>query len=236
MYIFVACVLLIGGVVGFRYILKTRARVALLTTPLTDHQRDIVVRQAPLLRRPPPELRQQLEGKINLFLDQVSFHGIRGLEVTEEMELSIAAQACLLIVNTDMWYNNLRIILLYPSAFKSRHSRQSGFVVTESETVRTGESWNRGPVVLSWAHSMAGSLNDNDGHNVVLHEFAHQIDDMSGQANGIPLLGRDQSFAEWERAFLTAFAMHVSEVERGKDTVIDPYGAEGHEEFFCSLG
>lgn len=234
MYIFVACVLLIAGVFGFRYVSKKRARAALLASALTDHQRDIVVRQVPLLRRLPPELRQRLEGKMNLFLDQVSFHGNRGLEVTEEMELSIAAQACLLIVNTDMWYNNVRTILLYPSAFKSRQSRQSGFVVTESETVRTGESWNRGPVVLSWAHSMAGSLNDNDGQNVVLHEFAHQIDDMSGHTNGIPLLGRDQSFAEWERAFLTAFATHVSEVERGKNTVIDPYGAEGHEEFFAA--
>ncbi len=233
MYIFVACVLLIAGVVGFRYVAKTRTRTALLTTRLTDHQREIVARQVPLVRRLPPELCQRLEGKMNLFLEQVSFYGNRGLEVTEEMELSIAAQACLLIVNTDMWYDNLRTILLYPSAFKSRQSRQSGFVVTEKETVRTGESWNRGPVVLSWAHSMAGSLNDRDGQNVVLHEFAHQIDDMSGHTNGIPLLDRDQSFAEWERVFLTAFQSHVREVERGHKTVIDTYGAEGHEEFFA---
>ena len=233
MYIFVACVLLIGGFIGFRYLSKSRARATLLATALTDHQREIVTRQVPLLRRFPPELRQRLEGKMNLFLDQVSFHGNRGLEVTEEMELSIAAQACLLIVNTDMWYDNLRTILLYPSAFKSRQSRQHGFVVTERETVRTGESWNRGPVVLSWAHSRAGSLNEKDGQNVVLHEFAHQIDDMSGHTNGIPLLGRDQSFAEWEQVFLTAFSAHVQAVERGRKTVIDSYGAEGHEEFFA---
>ena len=233
MYILVACLLFVAGVLGVRHVSKKRARAALLTSALTDHQRDIVVRQVPLLRRLPPELREQLEGKMNLFLDQVSFHGNRGLEVTEEMELSIAAQACLLIVNTDMWYDNLRTILLYPSAFKSRQSRQSGFVVTEKETVRTGESWNRGPVVLSWAHSRLGSLDDRDGQNVVLHEFAHQIDDMSGHTNGIPLLGREQSFAEWERVFLTAFQTHVKKVERGHRTVIDSYGAEGHEEFFA---
>jgi Mlc titration factor MtfA (ptsG expression regulator) len=233
MYIFAACVVLIAGVVGYRHVSRARARAALLATMLTDHQREIVARQVPLLRRLPPELRQRLEGKMNLFLEQVSFHGIRGLEVTEEMELSIAAQACLLIVNTDMWYDNLRTILLYPGAFKSRQSRHSGFVVTEKEIVRTGESWNRGPVILSWAHSMAGSLNDHDGHNVVLHEFAHQIDDMSGHLNGIPLLGREQSFAEWERVFLNAFETHVRAVERGHKTVIDPYGAEGYEEFFA---
>ena len=233
MSIFVAFILLIAGVVGFRYVARRRARAALLTTALTDHQREIVARQVPLLRRLPQELRQRLEGRMNLFLDQITFHGIRGLEVTEEMKLSIAAQACLLIVNTDMWYDNLRTVLLYPGAFKSRQRRRDGFVVTERESVRTGESWNRGPVLLSWAHSLSGSLNDHDGHNVVLHEFAHQIDDMSGHLNGVPLLGPDQSFAEWERVFMAAFETHVRAVERGHETVIAPYGAEGYEEFFA---
>lgn len=233
MSIFVACAILIAGIVGYRFVSKKRARAALLAAKLTDRQREIVARQVPLLRRLPPDLRQRLEGRMNLFLDQVTFHGIHGLEVTEEMELSIAAQACLLIVNTDMWYDNLRTILLYPGAFKSRQRRRSGFVVIERESARTGESWNRGPVILSWAHSLRGSLNDHDGHNVVLHEFAHQVDNMSGHLNGVPLLGPDQSFAEWERVFMSAFETHVREVERGHDTVIDPYGAEGYEEFFA---
>ena len=187
----------------------------------------------PLVRRLPDELRRKLEGKMALFRDQVSFYGNDGLEITEEMEISIAAQACLLIVNTNVWYENLRTIIVYPSAFKSRQQRQSGFVVTEKEIVRTGESWNRGPVILSWAHSKIGAMNDRDGHNVVLHEFAHQIDDLSGQTNGVPLLGQGQSFAEWESVFLNAFEEHSRAVERGQRTLIDAYGAEGHEEFFA---
>ena len=233
MYIVLGLLLLAAAAFGYRRFSQKQAQAQLLTSHLTEAERAIVDHQVPLVRKLPPDLRDRLEGKMNRFLDQVSFHGNGGLEVTEEMELSIAAQACLLIVNTDMWYDNLRTILLYPSAFKSRQTRQSGFVVTDKEVVRTGESWNRGPVVLSWAHSKAGSLNDHDGHNVVLHEFAHQIDDMTGRTNGVPLLGKDQSFVEWERAFLTAFDTHVHAVSHGRRTVIDPYGAEGHEEFFA---
>lgn len=233
MVIFLALLGLLAGALIYRYLARSRARKELLATPLTEQERASVERIVPLLRRLPPEHRKTLEGKMNRFIDQVTFIGHNGLEVTEDMRLSIAAQACLLIVNTDIWYDNLRSILLYPSAFKSRQRRQNGFVVTEKEIVRTGESWARGPVVLSWAHSRAGSLNDHDGHNVVLHEFAHQIDALNGPTNGVPFLSEGQSFAEWERVFLTAFDRHVKAVDHGRHTVIDPYGAEGYEEFFA---
>jgi len=105
--------------------------------------------------------------------------------------------------------------------------------VTEQEIIRTGESWDRGPVILSWAHSQQGAANDHDGHNVVFHEFAHQLDDLSGGTNGVPVLARDQSYAEWERVFLAAYDAHLHAVETGRRTVIDPYGATGHEEFFA---
>lgn len=233
MYLFIAFLLLLAAVLGAIGVRRRRARERLLATPLTDHQRAIVRREVPLLRHLPAELHQKLEGKMNRFLDQVQFHGHQGLEVTEEMKLAIAAQACLLIVNTDLWYKDLRSVLLYPSAFKSVQRQQSGFVVTEKEIIRTGESWNHGPVVLSWAHSKAGAQNDHDGHNVVIHEFAHQVDDMSGRTNGVPILASGQSFEEWERVFLSSFDSHVNAVNRGRKTVIDPYGAEGHEEFFA---
>jgi Mlc titration factor MtfA (ptsG expression regulator) len=186
-----------------------------------------------LTRRLPAELRRQLEGKINLFLDQVEFIGCNGLDVTEEMRLSIAAQACLLVVNSDTWYDHLQTILIYPGAFKSRRARRNGYVVTEREVVRTGESWARGPVILSWTHARQGAANDHDGRNVVLHEFAHQIDDLSGRIDGVPNLRGDQSFAGWAKAFIEAYERHVRHVRRGRRTVVDAYGAEGPEEFFA---
>jgi Mlc titration factor MtfA (ptsG expression regulator) len=105
--------------------------------------------------------------------------------------------------------------------------------VTERETVRTGESWSRGPVILSWAHAQQGALNTKDGHNVVFHEFAHQIDDLSGHTDGVPNLAENQSFAKWEHVFVHAYKRHLRHVQTGRKTVIDAYGAEGHEEYFA---
>ena len=112
---------------------------------------------------------------MNLFPVQVGFYGCDGLEVTEEMELPIAVQACLLVINSELWYGNLTTILIYPDAFKSKQRKQSGFDVSENEIVRTGESWDRGPVVLLWVDSKQGALDDRDGLNVVLREFARII-------------------------------------------------------------
>ncbi|WP_299076057.1 M90 family metallopeptidase [uncultured Ruegeria sp.] len=233
MLIFLTIVALIAGALIFHQWSKSQARKSLLAAPLTTYQSDLIESHVPIVRRLPPDLRAKLDGKVNLFLDQVNFFGCDGLEVTEEMQLSVAAQASLLVANNDMWYDNLTTILIYPNAFKSRQSKHSGYVVTEKEVIRTGESWNRGPVILSWAHSQQGAMNDHDGQNVVFHEFAHQIDDLSGSTNGVPVLSRGQSFDEWESVFLTAYNAHVRAVETGQPVVIDPYGAEGHEEFFA---
>lgn len=233
MAVFLILVAVIAGLVVWYFWSKKQAKAALLETPLNDDQRCIIHAMVPILERLPEALRITLEGKINLLLNQVEFIGCDGLEVTDEMRLSIAAQACLLIVNSDQWYDNLTTILIYPNAFKSRQQRHSGYVVTEQEIIRTGESWGRGPVILSWAHSRQGALNDHDGHNVVFHEFAHQLDDLSGGTNGVPVLGKGQSYVAWERIFLAAFDAHLHAVETGHRTVIDPYGATGHEEFFA---
>lgn len=228
-------ILLIGaaGAFGFRYWSRRQTHKNLFAKALSDDQRAIVAEQVPLVRKLPPELHGQLEGKINAFLNQVKLIGCNGLEVTEEMQLSIAAQACLLIVNSDTWYEHLSTILIYPGAFKSRQTERHGYVVTERETVRMGESWSRGPVILSWEHSKQGALNDTDGHNVVFHEFAHQIDDLSGHTDGVPILSPGQNFADWERVFVQAYDSHVQHLRAGRTTIFDSYGAAGHEEFFA---
>ncbi|AXI47344.1 hypothetical protein C1J03_15800 [Sulfitobacter sp. SK012] len=231
--LFLLLLLLVLTGAAFRLWSKRHVRSSLLKAELADHQRAIVSEQVPLTKILPPELRGKLEGKINLFLEQIEFVGCNGLEISEEMQLSIAAQACLLVVNNDAWYSNLHSILIYPSAFKSRQAEQRGYVTTEREIVRTGESWSRGPVVLSWAHSKQGASAPHDGHNVVFHEFAHQIDDLSGRTNGIPVLNRDQSVKDWGHVFAEAFERHVKQVHAGRSTLIDAYGAQGMEEFFA---
>ena len=234
MPLFLVGVVLVVGMLSYRAWARKQRKVEILESALTDTKHAIIARAVPLVATMPRELRDKLEGKICLFLDQVTFQGCNGLEVTEELELSIATQACLLVVNTEAWYDNLTTVLIYPSAFKSKGQRTDGFVVTETETVRTGESWSRGPVILSWAHSAQGALDMQDGQNVVLHEFAHQFDDRSGRTDGVPLLARNQSHATWVKVFRDGFERHVDLTQRGARTVIDPCGATGHEEYFAT--
>lgn len=225
--------LLIAAVFIYRHFSVRRERDHLLAAPLTPEQRKVVMELVPIVRRLPESLRPELEGKMNLFLDQITFHGNHDLEVTEKMKLAIAAQACLLIVNSPVWYNSLRTILIYPSAFRANRNTHDGFVVHESDVGSLGESWDRGPVVLSWDHVLQGGLDPDDGHNVVIHEFAHQLDSLTGHTNGIPILRKGQAFAGWEKAMLDAFNDHVERVKNGRPTLVDAYGAKNHQEFFA---
>ncbi|APE28304.1 zinc-dependent peptidase [Aurantiacibacter gangjinensis] len=212
---------------------KRAKRKRLLATPLTREQRQVLARLVPITRRLPDELRPKLEGKINLFLDQVTFHGNNGIEMRDEMRLSIAAQACLLVVNSPVWFDTLRTILVYPSAFSTGRGDHDGFLVHERDSGTAGESWDRGPVILSWDHALHGGLDPADGHNVVIHEFAHQLDALTGSTNGIPILRKGQRYEKWEKAMLDAYNSHLESVERGQSTLIDPYGATNHQEFFA---
>jgi Mlc titration factor MtfA (ptsG expression regulator) len=226
-------IIAIAGWFSYRTWTAAQTRKRLLITPLSDEDRAILRAQMPILDRLPADLHAPLEGKINLFLHQVDMYGCDGLEITDDMILSIAGQACLLIVNTDAWYKTLRTVLIYPGAFRSQQTTQDGFIVKQESVIRLGESWARGPVILSWAHSQQGAINDEDGQNVVLHEFAHQLDDLSGGTNGIPVLQKRQSFAKWEAVFIDAYDRHLKKVRRGRKTLLNAYGATNHQEFLA---
>lgn len=224
---------LIGAVLAWRAWKKRQWQQEVLASRLTDEEWRIIRAQVPLIRKLPPAFKGTFEGKVALFLNQVELVGCDGLEVTDEMALSIAAQAALLVVGTDAWYKHLTTVLIYPGAFKSVQTKQDGYVVTEEEIVRLGESWSRGPVVLSWRDAQQGGLNDSDGLNVVLHEFAHQLDDLSGQTDGAPPMAEGQSFARWAQVIVEAYDRHVANTKAGRPTIIDAYGATSHEEFFA---
>jgi hypothetical protein len=224
--------LIVAGLVA-RTVLKKLKRARLLETPLTAEQRAIVAKLVPITRSLPDALRAQLEGKMNLFFEQVTFRGHNGITITDEMRLSIAAQACLLIVNSEVWYETLRNVLVYPSTFTTGRESHDGMLVTAEEHGLLGESWAHGPVVLSWDHALQGGLDPDDGHNVVIHEFAHQLDSLSGHTNGIPILRRGQAYGAWEKAMLDAYHHHLERLETARDTVIHPYGATNHQEFFA---
>ncbi|WP_035604562.1 M90 family metallopeptidase [Haloferula sp. BvORR071] len=195
---------------------------------LDERQRGIVIEYFPLWEEIPQEIRMETEGWMQVFLAEKSFEACGGLErVTEEMQLAIAAPACLLIARRPQdYYERLRSILVYPDAFTVKNE-------WGEEGVNLGESWGTGSVVLAWQSVKQGDLNPEDGLNVVLHEFAHQIDQEDGAADGVPELEEASDYGKWSRAFLPAYDQFCERVNAGKRTVMDDYGAENPAEFFA---
>ena len=183
----------------------------------------------------PADLQLQLKKHVQVLLAEKPFIGCAGLQVTEEMRVLVAAQAALLLLNRNAGYfPNLREVLIYPSSFVvDRVERDAAGLVREGRQLLSGQSWQRGQVILSWDDVLAGAANPGDGHNVVIHEFAHQLDQQSGAANGAPYLGRRARYVRWAATLGAAFTELQQRIARGESTVIDPYGASDPAEFFA---
>ena len=170
-----------------------------------------------------------------MFLAKKNFYGCGGLEINDEIRLTIAAEACLLLLNrkTDV-YPGLRHILVYPHAFKTEHQQHNpDGTVSELEGGMLGESWgNSGKVILSWDDVEKGAENFQDGHNVVLHEFSHQLDSESGVTNGAPPL-RKKSYQAWAEVFSEEFQNLIKASNNNYKSVMDYYGATNPAEFFA---
>ncbi|MCG8614431.1 MAG: zinc-dependent peptidase, partial [Pseudomonadales bacterium] len=195
----------------------------------------IINANVPIYKKLPVALKVQLRQLIKRFMQKKQFHGCAGLVITDEIRLTIAAEACLLLLNrpTNEYYY-LQHILVYPAAYvaKQKGSNEHG-IVEELQRSLAGESWTQGKVILSWDDVMKGSRNFTDGHNVVLHEFAHQLDQESGSANGAPLLGPNSSYQSWAQTLSHEFEKLRHASAGGLHTVLDYYGATNPAEFFA---
>lgn len=182
-----------------------------------------------------PALQQQLQRLVVQFLHEKKFIGCEGLVVDDEMAVTIAGQACLLLLNRhSKVFPALHAILLYPGAFVARRDEVGpGGVITPGRQSMLGESWDDGRVVLSWDDVRHGAANWTDGHNVVLHEFAHQLDSESGRANGAPYLGHPASYREWSDVLLRDFNTLRWQAMYRQPGVMDHYGATSPAEFFA---
>ncbi len=195
-------------------------------------------RRVPLLRRLPAPLQLQLKKRMQVFIAEKAFIGCAGLHITEEMRVVIAAQACLLILNrpTD-YFAQVRQILLYPAAFAvQRASTDGAGLLSENRLALSGESWSQGQVILSWQDTLEGAADPNDGRNVVIHEFAHQLDQENGAPQGAPppLAGDAEHDVErWARVFQAAFRQLKGEVRFGQEGLLNHYGAQDPAEFFA---
>jgi len=196
----------------------------------------------PLYRRLGEADRRELQEKILVFLAEKNFEGCGGLSITDEIRVTVAAQACLLLLHRPAkCYAGLRSILVYPSTYFAPSVRHyHGGVTSEEQIALLGESWEHGAVVLAWDSVCGGAANPFDGHNVVLHEFAHQLDQEDGLANGAPVLGRGRPLLEriglyssWARILAAEYEQLRRKAGKGRKSVLDRYAASHPAEFFA---
>ncbi|WP_217283751.1 zinc-dependent peptidase [Pseudaquabacterium terrae] len=202
--------------------------------PFPAPWRRILRRRVPLINRLPPPLQQRLKGQVQAFLAEVPIIGCRGLVVTDEMRVTIAAQACLLLFGRTERFHNLSQVLLYPGHFVvERAAPRPGGVLQDERRQLAGESWQQGQVILSWEAVRNGAAWPDDGENVVLHEFAHQLDQATGPANGAPALPGRMHAAQWTAVFRAAWAQLHASLARGETGCLGDYAAQSEAEFFA---
>jgi len=200
--------------------------------------RKILQRRVPLVSRMPAHLQLQLKKRMQVFIAEKSFIGCAALKVTQEMRVVIAAQACLLLLNrsTD-YFGQVRQILLYPGAFVVNRSTTDGAgVLQEHRQALAGESWSQGQIILSWQDALEGAADPCDGRNVVIHEFAHQLDQENGAPRGAPppALGDTRHNAQrWADVFQAAYAHLQGQEFMGEQGLLNHYGAKDPAEFFA---
>jgi len=214
---------------------KRRRRRKILAEPFPDAWENILRKNFPLYLRLSDADRRELRDHIRIFIAEKNFEGAGELQITDEIRVTIAAQACMLLLHRESdYYPRLRSIIVYPHAFVSQVREQASLgVVSEREVVRLGEAWGHGTVVLAWDHTRSGAADIRDGHNVVFHEFAHQLDQESGDANGAPVLERSSMYVAWARVLGEAYARLQKDSGQGRSSVLDSYGATNPAEFFA---
>ncbi len=212
--------------------LTQRRRDRLRARPFPAAWRRILRRRVPIAARLPPELQLRLKRHIQAFIAEKPFIGCQGQAITDEVRVTVAAHACLLLVGPAQpdYYPRLRQILVYPSAFVVNRERAlgGGLVQAQRHTL-AGESWAPGQVILAWDEVLASAADPGDGHNVALHEFAHQIDQDTGVADGQPWRPGPNARQRWSAVMGAAFDKLRSE----PSAVIDRYGASEPAEFFA---
>lgn len=179
---------------------------------------------------PVPDQQRLRELTLGLLRTKV-FEAAAGLQLTDGMRVHVALQACLLILNLDPgYYDGWHGVILYPGDFvvPKEHVDDAGVVHAWTEEL-AGESWENGPVILSWDASRTA---DPD-MNIVLHEFAHKLDMRDGRADGCPPLPPEISPHAWRRDFRHAYEHFCDAVDQGLSTRLDPYAAESPAEFFA---
>ncbi|WP_229792718.1 zinc-dependent peptidase [Rhodanobacter panaciterrae] len=216
----------------FDKIRKWRVRRIVARRPIAESLWKDALRRCPAAQRLGASDQATLRVLATLFLESKSLEPVQGLELGDADRVLLAAHACIPILKLGLdWYDGWHSIIVYPDAFIPRRTQtDAAGVVHQTNTVMAGEAWGRGPVILSWADVLSGK---KPGHNVVIHEMAHKLDLLNGDANGFPPLHRRMDRRVWSRVFSSAWDRLKEDQRNGVELPIDPYALESPAEFFA---
>ncbi len=218
--------------------LRDHRRKAILQTPFPAKWRQILVENVLHYTFLDDGEKHRLEQLVQVFIAEKKFEGCNGLEITDEIRVVIAAEACLLVLGLphDL-YRDLISVLVYPSTVVAPPPEAGVFtqspLVERPPTVISGQAFLRGPVILVWDEVRKDARHPERGHNVVYHEFAHLLDMSSGAATGTPVLHDREQYRVWAQVFSEEFLALRRKAARGRKTFLDPYGALNEAEFFA---
>lgn len=178
----------------------------------------------------------ELRKRTTLLLHEKNIHGVQGLEMTLEMRAVIASQACLMILDLDAYsFDGWKELIVYPGAFKVSRTVTDEYGISHQQaSPLSGESWQNGPLILSWTDVERDSYRRHPGSHVIVHEFAHKLDALNGRVNGMPPLHPDMPIEKWSNTLSQAFEQLQRQLESGRDS-INPYAATSPAEFFAVL-
>jgi Mlc titration factor MtfA (ptsG expression regulator) len=215
--------------------LKTRRRNRLRSQSFPDLWLTILQRNVPYYGRLIPEDRQRLLGDIQVFVAEKNFEGCGGLEMTDEIKVTLAAYACILLLHLKHdYYPRLQSILVYPDAYPVPGVRRAvGNILMEGLEMRAGESWHTGVVIVSWNHVLHRPTDPGGSRNVALHEFAHQLDQENGSVDGAPVLPSTSMYGAWARILGREYQKLSEDAAADRPTYLDKYGATNPAEFFA---
>lgn len=218
---------------------RDRRRSTYLEEPLAPLQERVLRSHLAVYSRLSDAERTRLVQLARVIIAEKAWEGCNGLELTEDMKLIIAAQAALLLLGLDVdprrdaVYPNVKTILVYPSGFIAQTPRMEGAGVVTEGSANLGEAWYSGPVIVSWRDAVMGGADDQDGRNLVLHEFAHKLDMLDGVVDGTPPLPARGDYARWTRVM----TLHFNDLRRSAQLriphVLNYYGATNAAEFFA---
>jgi len=211
--------------------LKKRRRKKILAQPWPSDWSTWLNENVRISRRISKQEMSKLQQCVKIFIAEKTWEGIDGLEIDDEIRVTVAAQACLMLLGTeDFYFEKVITLILFPHPFERQ--AQHGLTIGGVE-IRAGEAWQGGPVALAWSEVLQGGRNPSDGHNVVIHEFAHVVDGLDGEMGGDLWFDSPELAEEWSEVLKREFHALRQAKEKGIPTVLDDYGATNEAEFFA---